>query len=60
MTTQPETHRPGTGVTLPQLGDQARRVGAFLDGEEARRPLVGEGLHLLPFVIYIAPGDGNR
>ncbi|MNF63601.1 hypothetical protein D3C84_453080 [compost metagenome] len=59
MTAQPESHRPGTGFPLPQLGDQARRVGPFLDGEQAGRPLVGERLHLLPFVIYIAPGDGN-
>ncbi|MNX42234.1 hypothetical protein D3C86_726520 [compost metagenome] len=59
VATQPEPHRPGAGFPLPQFGNQARRMGAFFDGKEARRPLVGERLHLLPFVIHITPGDGN-
>ena len=34
-------------------------MGAFFDGKEAGWPLVGERLHLLPFVMYIAPGHGD-
>ncbi len=34
-------------------------MGPLLHRKEASRPLVGERLHLLPFVMHIAPGDGH-